>query len=212
MALSVAVLGSSVAAGYYSTRNQGWAYHLNVALKARYPKDQIQFQNYAIPGANTAQTLKVVKQLISKWKQGGAPQCVIIGLSVANEGLLWLPSNEVVSSFTTNMKKMVQLLKDAGVRKVFLGGLYPNNDYTPEMYTVLQQVDKQMSGWADGKLDFLSVMDDKHGHWKAGLWEDGSHPNTEGHLQMFKGIDLTLFDALANPACKQPEAEHDPHL
>eukprot|EP00668_Euglena_longa_P029575 GGOE01036930.1.p1 GENE.GGOE01036930.1~~GGOE01036930.1.p1 ORF type:complete len:201 (-),score=44.54 GGOE01036930.1:273-875(-) len=186
---SIVIVGSSVAAGYHASHNHGWAQQLEGALKQRNPHWVVR--NEAIPGLNSSETQELLHCVL----QRSPVSVVVIGLSLANEGLLEDLTHPPVS-FTHNVKAMVEACHAMGSRAV-LGGLYPNDCYSPDAYTILQSVDSAMTKWgADGKLEFLAATDDGRGHWRREFAADPGHPNDVGHRAMFDAIDLSLFDRL----------------
>lgn len=98
---------------------------------------------------------------------------------------------EIKKHFLNNMKEIVQMLKDNKIR-VIIGGVYPNNFYGPKEYQTLLEVNKELKELAE-TIDFLSKVDDGKGHWKEGYDSDLIHPNSKGHLEMFKCINLDTF-------------------
>jgi len=117
----VLIFGSSVACGYYA--NTGWGARLDEALTPR----GFTTENFAQPGFNTSETLNALKRITKNKPQLFTPQTfVIVGLSLANEGMQ-------TKLFLENLKLMVQLIRDTGSKPI-LGGVYPNNLYSPTEY------------------------------------------------------------------------------
>lgn len=117
------------------------------------------------------------------------PRVVIIGLSLANEGM-------DVDSFLSNMKYLISDVKKLGAA-CMLGSVYPNNYYTRAEYEMLLSTHKEMIKWKqdeiiDALFDFM-VLDDGKGHWKSSCYADAGHPNEVGHKIMFESIDLNIF-------------------
>ena len=62
-----------------------------------------------------------------------APRVVIIGLSLANEGLqraAWWSVEEVLQRYTKGLRRLARRAERAGAAAV-IGGVYPHGAYTP---------------------------------------------------------------------------------
>jgi len=184
--IRIAVIGSSVACGSYAKNDQGWAYHLQKALSRRSTK--YKFFNVAESGADTSETKSRFNSVISPIH----PHIVIISLSLANEGLLYR-GKEAILSFEKGLKKLIEFTQERGAIPI-LGSVYPNNFYRPKHYEWLKETNQEMKKWGFTIIDFLSAMDDGHGHWKSGTNEDEGHPNDYGHQLMFEAIPLEIFE------------------
>lgn len=137
-------------------------------------------------GSNTSDTIRQYRLAVAHLK----PRIVIIGLSIANEGL-------DVEGFLSNMKLLISEIKKNG-SACMIGSVYPNNLYEKEEYELLLMTHQEMKKWKqeenliDAFFDFMT-LDDGNGHWKKGTYADPSHPNHEGHKMMFEAIDLSVF-------------------
>ena len=85
------------------------------------------------------------------------------------------------------------MTRDIGASPI-LGGVYPNNDYSPEHYWLLKDTHNRLLNWGVPVLDWLAVLDNGQGRWKDGISFDPAHPNTIGHRLMYEAINLDLFD------------------
>jgi len=178
----VICIGSSVCCGSYADDNQGWAWMLGQHLT---PKGMI-FKNLAVSGSDTRETMYQLKKAALL-----KPKIVIIGLSIANEGLN-------VKLFLSGMSLLISEIKKMDAVPI-VGNVYPNNYYGVEEYKLLLNTNNELKKWKEENkfhslLDFLSTTDDGYGHWLPGTFSDASHPNSNGHKLMFDSIDLTIFD------------------
>eukprot|EP00965_Chrysotila_dentata_P235430 6200743-Pleurochrysis_carterae.AAC.3 len=131
------------------------------------------------------------------------PCAVVIGLSLANEGLFLARDvseiDRVRDRFLDGMQKLAETAQASGAMPV-IGGVYPNDFYEPVHAQTLRSVEATMRGWTTSRgwkyISFLSALDDGEGRWQRGLSADPSHPNEEGHKAMFDAIDISLFDEL----------------
>jgi lysophospholipase L1-like esterase len=136
-----------------------------------------------------------------------APQIVLIGLSLANEGLLSSPQpDEVCARFGTNMRAMIRKCRDHGFSPV-VGLAYANNNYTPAGYERLRQMNLLINSWDVPSVNFLGALEDGNGHWAAGYSDDPGHPNITGHEELFLAFVPTLFDALAKGRIASPRLD-----
>ncbi|HEY9852167.1 MAG TPA: DUF1796 family putative cysteine peptidase [Leptolyngbyaceae cyanobacterium] len=187
--LKIAVIGSSVALGCSSWLFRGWAWHLGQALYKKYGH---QLVNVSEVGANVSATIDRFPLAVAPQQ----PDIVIVALSLGNEGLAHCPPHQrkaVQRRFESGLQQLVKMTKELGSIPM-LGGLYPNGDYYPEHYALLQETHKRMLSWGVPVLNWLAAVDNGAGRWKVGTSSDPAHPNMAGHRLMFEAIDLSLFE------------------
>lgn len=196
----VVVIGSSVAEGFNSWRKRGWAWRLGQALAEAFGYELI---NVSQSGANTQATKERFEQAVCPWK----PDIVVVGLSLGNEGLAHCPPDQRRAAQYRFEQGVLDLLRMvAGIGAVpMLGGVYPNNDFDAETYHMLKETARTMATWGVPIFDWLSALDDGQGRWRAGLYFDHAHPNSQGHQRMFESIDLSLFDPAVQKLLDLPE-------
>jgi lysophospholipase L1-like esterase len=186
--LKIVVIGSSVAANYKAWLFQGWAWLLGESLQQKYGH---QVVNVSEPGANVSTTIARFASVVPPEQ----PDVVIIALSLGNEGLAHCPAHErrgIQRRFESGLQQLVKMTRQLGARPV-LGGVYPNNDYSPEHNWLLRDTRDRMLTWGVPVLDWLDAVDDGQGRWKPGISFDPAHPNTVGHQLMHDAIALHLF-------------------
>ena len=185
----IVVFGSSVAYGTGATNNQGWGYKLGEYVTA----NGWTFNNVSIGGNTTV-------NLINRFYTDVVPlqpDVVIIGLSLANEGILNSSGKEgVFDQYIGNIFRLVDMCRQQCF-KVVVGGTYPNNSYTSVEYNYIKQADKFLQSSQIPYINFLGSVDDGTGKWRSGMFSDGGHPNDVGHTAMYRSIPLTLFDRLS---------------
>lgn len=187
--LKIAVIGSSVALGCNSWLLRGWAWHLSQALQEKYGHILV---NVSEVGANVSTTIDRFPLVVTPEK----PDIVIIALSLGNEGLAYCPPHQrrvVQRRFERGLQQLVKMTKELGAMPI-LAGLYPNGDYYAEHNWLLRDTHNRMLGWGVPVLNWLDVLDDGGGRWKAGISSDAAHPNSLGHRLMFEAIDLRIFN------------------
>jgi lysophospholipase L1-like esterase len=185
--LKIVVLGSSVALGCKAWLLQGWEWLLRQALQP-YGHEVV---NVSEVGANVKRTIARFPDVVVPHQ----PDIVIIALSLGNEGLASCPPHErraVQRRFESGLQQLIKLTRDLGAQPI-LGGVYPNDSYTSDHHWLIKDTQTRMRQWDAPVLDWLAVVDDGHGHWKARIGFDPAHPNTLGHRLMFQAIDLNLF-------------------
>jgi lysophospholipase L1-like esterase len=186
--LKIAIVGSSVALGCSAWLLKGWAWHLERALNQTYGH---QLVNLSELGANVSTTIARFERVVTPEQ----PDVVIIALSPGNEGLAYSRPHErraVQRRFESGLQQLAKMIRELGALPI-LGGVYPHGDYSPEQTWLLRDTHQRMLSWDIPILDWLAVVDDGEGRWKAGTSFDAAHPNTEGHRLMFEAIDQSLF-------------------
>ena len=185
----VVFIGSSVCYGYGAKDNFGWSRMLAQRLEA----EGWETENCAIGGERTAHILfRLQKDVIDKH-----PDVCFVGLGLANEGFANTKTDgeraTVRGTFESNLYVIVEKLKKAGIR-VVLGGLYPNNAYTPDHARVLKETEQAMSSWGVPVLHWFDALADENGRFREGLYRDPGHPNDEGYRVMYDCIPENIME------------------
>jgi len=195
--LKIVLIGSSVAAGHNAWLMQGWAWQLEQAL------GEHRFIHRAIAGTNVSITIDKFPSLVTAEQ----PHVVLVALSLGNEGLATCAVHErraVQRRFECGLLQLIRMIRALGAQPM-LGGVYPNGNYTPEHYALLQETHQRMLSWGVPVFDWLGALDDGKGRWQAQLCSDPAHPNTLGHRRMFEAIDLSLFQLDPAQISREPE-------
>ena len=192
--MKLVIFGSSVASGAGAADNHGWAYFLKEVLEKR----NWTVVNKSVGGDSTTRLLSRFNRDLLPEK----PDVVIIGLSLANEGLVTSPA-ETFDRYTRNMRKLIQLCRKHGIVPVISNG-YPNNAYTRSHYENIRKFTAELSRWPVASINFMGAVDEGNGHWPDGCWKDGAHPNERGHAEMYYSIAPSLFDMLIDPCDPLP--------
>ncbi len=183
----IVILGSSVAAG--AGASYGWGARLASALLAL----GYEVINVSISGNKTSDCINRFYSDVAPLN----PYAVIIGLSLANEGLARLANHEAVyRSFINGISQLIEMNRQIGAHTI-IGGVYAQNVYTAKEYYYLKLADSQLSK-IEGVpyIPFLGQIDDGSGHWESGMFTDAGHPNDIGAESMFRAFDLKLFNNL----------------
>jgi lysophospholipase L1-like esterase len=188
---TVIFIGSSVCKGCGATEERGWS-----AMAAeRMARNGWRFSNCAIGGQTTADVLlRLERDVLAR-----RPAVCFVGLGVANEGLPGAQDPAAPCAvFLSNLQKIVGALKEAGIFPI-VGGVYPNDNYTREETQFLRRVRDAMDAWDVPVLQWLSHLEDGHGHFRAGWAADPGHPNDVGYAAFYEAIPASLWQLLDCP-------------
>ena len=191
--LKIVYFGSSVPFGQGATGKYGYPSRYS-ALLAQRAKAGLgapwTTANISIPGDNT---LKVLE----RWERDLLPQqgrYVVYALALGNEGIHG-GGQPKFDQFKANMQVLLAKARAQGMVPVVTNS-YTRNDYTAEDYAFIQQMNLLLHSWAVPTVNLLGAVDDGHGRWAAGYFDDGLHPNDLGHAELFHAWVPSLFDAL----------------
>lgn len=181
-------IGSSVCVGCGATNERGWS----AMVAERMERNGWTTSNCAIGGQTTADILlRLQRDVIDH-----APAVCIVGLGLSNEGLTRAENPAVPCGiFLSNLRKIVRALQEAGIYPI-VGGVYPNDEFTPEQYAWLRRVYDEMDAWEVPVLQWLDGIEDGHGHYPAGWAHDPWHPNDEGYRHYYESIPQKVWQIL----------------
>jgi lysophospholipase L1-like esterase len=126
------------------------------------------------------------------------PDFVVIGLSLANEGIRRpnrIGRDSVVTQFEAGLLSIIDRCRSLGITPV-VGSCYPHQSYSADEYASLKAMNLIIHAWDIPSVNFLGTVDDGEGRWAAGFFHDEGHPNAGGHREMSCAIPPTLFDAI----------------
>jgi len=203
----IVVMGSSVAAGWVTSREQnqdmqnGWAFRLARWLAPR----GFKVVNASVPGDTTQKVLDRLEKDLFPLK----PDFVVIALSLENEGIRGLQGKDpaqVYSGFRNNLREIVARCQARGIQPV-LGSVYPNDNFTEAShYKFVTEMNQEIASWDVPSINFLGALDRGDGCFVEGITFDLDHPDDTGHRELFHSIVPGLFEALAQ---KKPLAVKD---
>ncbi len=127
------------------------------------------------------------------------PGYVIIGLSLANEGIRKddaAAREKIFQQFRTGMLGIIERCRREGMQ-VIVANCYPHGEYSPEQYKAVKRMNLLINNWDVPSINLLGSIDDGCGRWVNGFDNDPGHPNGGGHEEMFYAITPSLFDAIA---------------
>jgi lysophospholipase L1-like esterase len=191
--LKIVYFGSSVPYGQGATNKYGYLARYTTLLGQRAAAGQgtaWQTVNISVPGDNTVKVL-------ARWQRDLLPQrgrYVVLALSLGNEGIHG-GGRPVFDQFRTNLLQLIGLVRAKGMVPV-VANCYTRNDYTPEDYDFIKEMNLLLHAWAVPSINLLGAVDDGAGHWAPGYWDDALHPNDRGHAELAHTLVPSLFDAL----------------
>lgn len=191
--LKIIYFGSSVPFGQGATGKYGYPSRYSALLAQRAAAGRgapWTTANISIPGDNTVKVLE-------RWERDLPPQqgrYVVYALALGNEGIHG-GGQPKFDQFKANMQVLIQKARAQGLVPVVTNS-YTRNDYTAEDYAFIQEMNLLLQSWAVPTVNLLGAVDDGHGRWAAGYFDDDLHPNDLGHAELFHAWVPSLFDAL----------------
>ncbi len=171
---TILILGDSLSAAYKLSAKQGWA----SLMQARLREEGLRYQvvNASISGATSAAGLQLLPRKLHEHK----PSVVILELG-ANDGLQGKP----VSYISQNLKRLIQLAKDANAQVLLLGIRLPPNfgsKYTEPFFQQYALLAKDL------EANLVPFMLDGVAGKPEYMLSDGLHPNAEGQVLVLDTI------------------------
>lgn len=212
----IVVLGSSVAAGTgASTQSEAWAYRFKTLMETQTPivpgsAAKWQVANASIGGDTTPKVLaRFQNDLVNAYPDA---DIVIIGLSLANEGLVGASgagAQAVYDSFKAGLAQIISQCREKGYYPV-ISLVYPNDNYTAEQYALVKKMNVLLNTWEIPSVNFLGTTDNNSGRWAAGYVADAYHPNSAGHAELYSAVVPSLFEAIAAGKVAFPRLQGTP--
>jgi lysophospholipase L1-like esterase len=193
----IAVMGSSVAAGWVTSREaaydhqNGYAQRLGRLLEPRGYK----VVNISKPGDTTEKVLKRLEKDLLPLN----PDFVILGLSLENEGIRGIGGKDpekVFSGFKENMMQITKKCRDSCIVPVIASCYISDYFDAPEHYEYTKKMNIQINTWDVPSINLMGALDNGSGRFVKGYTFDFDHPNSRGHEEMFYTIVPSLFEAL----------------
>lgn len=195
---TIAVLGSSVAAGWVTSREakhdmqNGYAQRLGRCLDGR----GFKVVNVSVPGDTTEKVLARLDKDLFPLK----PDYAIIGLSLENEGIrgLWGKDPETVyAGFLEGLRGIISRCREHGIVPI-LGSCYANDNFIQAAhYAYIKKLNIEIAGWDVPSINLLGALDNGDGQFVPEVSFDLDHPADLGHRELFLSIVPGLFKALA---------------
>ncbi len=127
------------------------------------------------------------------------PGYVVIGLSLANEGVSEAKTKEekdaVFKQYADGIQGFINRSRQNNIVPI-VGLVYPRMVYTPVDYEYVRRMNLLQNSWDVPSVNFLGATDDGTGRYTPGFDFDDKHPNASGHREFFYAFVPTLFEAL----------------
>lgn len=194
----IAVMGSSVAAGWVTAREarqdmqNGYAYRLGRLLAPR----GFKVVNVSVPGDTTQTVLdRLDKDLFPL-----NPDFAVIALSLENEGIRGIGGKDparVYAGFKDNLRSIIARCRTRNIVPV-IGTCYANDNFDkPAHYEFITRMNLEIGSWDVPSVNLLGALDRGDGLFVEGMTFDLDHPADTGHRELFHSIVPGLFEALA---------------
>ena len=194
----IAVMGSSVAAGWVTAREarqdmqNGYAYRLGRLLAPR----GFKVVNISVPGDTTQKVLdRLDKDLFPL-----NPDFAVIALSLENEGIRGIGGKDpaqVYAGFKENLRSIIARCRERNIIPV-MGTCYANDNFDkPAHYEFITQMNLEIGSWDVPSVNLLGALDRGDGLFVEGITFDLDHPADAGHGELFHSIVPSLFETLA---------------
>ena len=206
--VTVAVLGSSVAAGWVTSREtkhdlqNGWAARLGRLRETRGSR----VVNVSVPGDDTT----AVRARMGNDLASTGAEFVVIALSLGNEGIEE-DRDAAAASFRAGLPAILEGCLDAGMMPV-VGLCYASDGYDAGDYEVVRRTNRWIRELGLPCIDFLGAVDDGTGHFVAGHTYDEGHPDERGHEEMFLAVVPSLFEAMLTKDTPERPANPSPTI
>jgi len=204
---TIAVIGSSVAAGWVTSREagqdmkNGWAFRLARHLEPL----GCQVLNLSVPGDTTEKVLARLEKDLFPLK----PDFAIISLSLENEGIRGIGGRDprkVYEGFGSNLRRIIAECRNHKIVPI-VASCYANDNFgDPAIYQSLLGMNLEIASWDVPSINFLGALDRGDGRFVKGPTFDLDHPSDRGHRELFLSIVPGLFEALA---ARKPAPEID---
>jgi hypothetical protein len=118
---------------------------------------------------------------------------------LGNEGIAnaagRVEKDAIFKQFETGMRALVERSRQHNMVPI-VTLCYTRNDFTGVEYEYTRRMNLAINSWDVPSVNFLGAVDDGHGRWAEGFWNDALHPNASGHFELLTTFVPTLFDAL----------------
>ena len=127
------------------------------------------------------------------------PSYVIIGLSLANEGIFEAKTKDdkdaVFQQYADGIRSLISKARLQNIVPI-VTLCYPRLVYTPIEYEYIRRINILQNSWDVPTVNFLGALDDGNGRWARGFMFNDMHPNASGHQELALTFVPTLFEAL----------------
>ena len=197
----ISVFGSSVADGAFCGGNCSGSALTNASdpggcYQSRLRQYQAAHRGRSVfnnchGGDSTGKLLARFAQLLAP-----NPRFVLIGLSLANEGLIGPDPQRIYDQYAAGLRQLVDQSRAQGIEPV-VGLCYPNSGYTAAQYGFIKRMNLLVNGFDVPSANFLGAIDDGRGRWVGGFSANAGHPNAAGSTEMYYALVPSVWEAIA---------------
>jgi lysophospholipase L1-like esterase len=213
--MRVLVFGASVTQGFWDTEG-GWTARLRRnydELQVKdWSKDQPTVFNLGISGDGTVELLKRIENETVARKWPGEEFTFIISIGI-NDSFIRSNGKENISAqqYRENLSKIAEITKKYSSKIILLGLQHCDEERTtPVSWTDISYTnerillfDKEIQDIAsEHNLTYVPIFNELKKHHDGGqdLYQDGLHPNNQGHQLIFELVRPELDKLLARDA------------
>jgi lysophospholipase L1-like esterase len=189
---SICIFGDSIGEGYYDSKNGGWVAQLNQFLKT--PNEKLHIYNCSISGESTREVLARFDVEI----EARGSKTIIFALGINDS---WYFNNDKnkpnvsLNNFKENINLLISKCKERKATIIFIGPtmvdeskvmpvpwrteVFFDNKNIQKYNQTIKEICKEY------KLTFIETYSLLQ---KEDLSRDGLHPNTTGHIKIFKKV------------------------
>lgn len=193
--IHVTFFGSSVCRGSGAENHHGYGWQ--IFNSGAIDTTKYKYFNASTGGDNTIIVEK--EERLTKKLYPTNPDIVVIGLSLANEGILKPQDNngreQILEQFRSRLLAMADSLNSQGIKPVIVN-CYAQSHFNKSQYDYTKAMNRIINTWKYPSINVLGSIDDLKGKWVEGYSKDPGHPNTKGHQEMSYTIVPSLFDAV----------------
>jgi len=204
--MNICIFGDSITWGAGDSKKGGWVERLKVYFGEKY---DINIYNLGISGNTTEDLLK----RIENESRNRRPSIIIFAIGTNDAQFIHSTNSNRISEndFKNNIKKLYEIAKKLVPKIIFIGltlvdesktrPIPWNTDkiYTNERIKKFDQIIKDFC--FKNNLKFISINDLLNNNDLI----DGLHPNTQGHIKIFKKIKPELENCLTLLGISIPE-------
>ena len=187
--------GDSQFAGDTSIGNAD-AFPLQSAFALSTPKRPLAAANYAWSGSPSLIFMPILEHMLDACR----PSIVVLQGWTGNDG----PAPAAINAYAERVLKLMVRVRQLGILPILVTRFPRINLAEHRDQLALaehwRQVQLKLNGPGSPVLDAAAILDDpaRPGAYRAGLSNDGVHPNTAGHIALAQGLTPILQGLLRN--------------
>jgi lysophospholipase L1-like esterase len=196
--INICIFGASITWGAYDAEKGGWVDRLKLWFFVQDENNYAEVYNLGVPGATTNDLIKRIEI------ESEARKPNIIVFSIGNNDSFFEKSkneNQIrIEKFAENLEKLFLKAQKYTDKIVFVGLSGVDETKTTPVYwnkdayytnADINRYDSEIEKFCgENNLPYISLKNILH----PGDWEDGLHPNAEGHEKIYKKVQPEILD------------------